>query len=113
MPDPTTPSPSKASTTGSDTTGPSTIHPAIKGLNPLRLIGAVLLSLLLGLIVYASLVREAQPGDTFYMLVRWPLGFLALVLVPLLGIRLALRAAGRRTGRAGMASPEAVSPPPE
>lgn len=74
--------------------------------DPLRLLGGTLLSSLLGLIVYAGLSRASQPGDAFYLLVRWPVWLLAFVAAPLLAFRLALWRSARK-------QPAPTSPRPE
>lgn len=66
-----------------------------------RLIGAAGLFAVLGLIAYELLSRAALPGDNLYLLVRWPFWLAALVLAPLIAIRIAFwnfarRKAGRR-----------------
>jgi len=61
-----------------------------KGSQIQRLIGAIGIASLLGLIVYAEVTREAQTGDSIFWLMRWPVWFAMIVLVPLIVARFVL-----------------------
>lgn len=77
-----------------------------------RLIGATGLFAVLGLITYELLSRAALPGDNLYWLVRWPFWLAAVVLAPLIAIRIAFWNFTRRQAGRGEETDGADEAPP-
>ncbi len=53
-------------------------------------IGQGLFLLIMGLIVYAMVTRDASPGDVTMFLFRWPVLLIVFVLAPLVALRIFL-----------------------